>query len=89
MKKQLYTRIRYQGERLEPGIHEFDKDFISANPDLFKPESVSQEIEAKSNELESQVIELKTQVVELESKLKDANKTIDEQKIKLAANGGN
>ena len=87
MKKQLFTTIRYEGKRLEPGTYEFDKEFVTAHPDVFKPESVSQEVELKTTSLEKEVEELQAELKEANKSLEASQKEAQGLKAQLATAG--
>lgn len=89
MKKTTFTRIRYEGKRLEPGTYDFDKDFIAAHPDVFKPEvSITAKVPQHQSALESAVNKLEETVENLSTSLSEKDKEIEALKAKIAASGG-
>lgn len=89
MKKTTYTTIRYNGKKLAPGEYEFDKKFVEAHPDVFKPEqSKNVKVPEFASALQSQVEDLEGTVDTLNTKLSDKDKEIADLKAKLAASGG-
>lgn len=89
MKKRTYTTIRYDGKKLAPGEYEFDKKFIEAHPDIFKPETSNKvDVPEFQSALQSQVEDLEGTVETLTSELSAKDKEIEELRVKLAASGG-
>jgi Tfp pilus assembly protein FimV len=89
MKKTTYTTIRYNGKKLAPGEYDFDKKFVEAHPDIFKPEvSKNVKVPEFASALQSQVEDLEGTVETLSSELSAKDKEIAELKAKVAASGG-
>lgn len=87
MKKRIYTTIRYEGKRLEPGTYEFTKEFLdTANPDIFKAPVSNEPVDTSS--YESAISELEAKLKVQESTIAKQEKEIESLKTQLAASGG-
>ena len=87
MKKKIYTTIRYEGKRLEPGTHDFSKEFVdSANPDIFSPEISKGSVDTSA--FEASITELESQIKAQEATISKQEKEIEELNIKIASSGG-